>query len=144
MNKTKIDLDNNLILRSKNIEYNNDNLKNTLDNNFNYSTAEQKVGKWIGKPLYRKVITTVNLGTSIKKEIPYNIDNVDKIWIENGYVSSTKRTVTLPMVGYNGSLTDKVDIWIERSTDTVNLFSNGGWGDEWEFTIILNYTKTTD
>lgn len=32
MNKTKIDLDNNLILRSENIEYNDDTLKNTLDN----------------------------------------------------------------------------------------------------------------
>lgn len=32
MNKTKIDLDNDLILRSENIEYNNDTLKNILDN----------------------------------------------------------------------------------------------------------------
>lgn len=144
MNKTKVNLKNNIILKSENIEYNDDTLKNYLDAENIFSSEETVIGRWKdGKTLYRKVITINGLSTSTIKSIPYNIENVDKIWIENGFICSPERVVVLPEVGYNGELNSKTDIWIEKATNTINLYSNGGWGNEWEINIFLNYTKTT-
>lgn len=109
-----------------------------------YSTNETRIGTWMGKPLYRKVLSTVGLSAETKKSINYNITNPDKIWIAGGFVYSTRRVVTLPMVGYNGDLTQRVDVWVETIENVVKLYSNGGWGNDWTFYIIINYTKTTD
>lgn len=78
MNKTKIDLDNDLILRSENIEYNNDTLKNKFD--------EQKDSGWITATLtsnfklyksdgvcrYRKIGKLVNIQANLS---PASDDN---------------------------------------------------------------------
>ena len=110
-----------------------------------YSTNEVVIGRWIdGKPIYRKVLSTVGLPGGTKKSINYNITNPDKIWIAGGFAYSTARVVTLPMVGYDGDLAQKVDVWVENQENVVKLYSNGGWGTKWSFYIILNYTKTTD
>lgn len=110
-----------------------------------YSTNETIIGEWMNnKPLYRKVLSTVGLTGSTKKSIAYNIENLDKIWIENGFAENTVRIVTLPMVGYDGDLSQEVDVWVEKQENAVKLYSNGGWGADWSFYIILNYTKTTD
>ena len=45
MNKTKVNLDNNLILKSENIEYNNDTLKNILDKIIESGSNDN--GSWI-------------------------------------------------------------------------------------------------
>lgn len=45
MNKTKVNLDNNLILKSENVEYNNDTLKNTLDKIIESGSNDN--GSWI-------------------------------------------------------------------------------------------------
>ena len=45
MNKTKVNLDNNLILKSENVEYNNDTLKNTLDKII--ESGSNANGRWI-------------------------------------------------------------------------------------------------
>ena len=117
---------------------NNDVLKGT------YSTNETRIGTWMGKPLYRKVLSTIGLSVETKKSINYNITNPDKIWIAGGFAYSIGRIVTLPMIGYNGDLSEKVDVWVEKQENVVKLYSNGGWGNDWTFYIIINYTKTTD
>ena len=109
-----------------------------------YSTNETRIGTWMGKPLYRKVLSTVGLAGETKKAIAYNITNPDKIWIVGGFVYSDRRVVTLPMVGYNGDLAQKIDVWVETQENVVKLYSNGGWGNDWTFYVIINYTKTTD
>lgn len=111
----------------------------------NYSTTETVVGKWIdGKPIYRKVLSTVGLSGATIKSINYNIINTDKIWIAGGFAYSIQRVVTLPMVGYNGDISQKIDVWVEKNENVVKLYSNGGWGNDWTFYVILEYTKTTD
>lgn len=110
-----------------------------------YSTNEIVIGRWIdGKPLYRKVLSTVGLPGATKKSINYNITNPDKIWIAGGFACSIVRIVTIPMVGYNGNLSEKLDVWVEKQENVVKLYANGGWGNDWTFYIIINYTKTTD
>ena len=109
-----------------------------------YSTTETKIGTWMGKPLYRKVLSTVGLPVATKKSINYNITNPDKIWIAGGFAFNALRIVTVPMTGYNGDLSQKLDAWVEKQENVVKLYSNGGWGNDWTFYIIINYTKTTD
>lgn len=48
------------------------------------------------------------------------------------------------MVGYDGDLAQKIDVWVETQENVVKLYSNGGWGNDWTFYVIINYTKTTD
>lgn len=119
-------------------------LNDYLDNLNEYSTDEIKIGTWMGKPLYRKVLSTVGLPGATKKSINYNITNPDKIWIAGGFACSIVRIVTIPMVGYNGNLSEKLDVWVEKQENVVKLYANGGWGNDWTFYIIINYTKTTD
>ena len=62
MNKTKVNLDNNLILKSENVEYNNDTLKNTLDKIIESGSNDN--GSWIKYSdgimiCYRKIEKTV-------------------------------------------------------------------------------------
>lgn len=118
------------------------NVENEFNNITNYSTTETKIGKWMNKDLYRKVVVIVGLSVNTVQSTNYGIDSVDQIWIENAFViSEAGRVVTMPMVGYDGSLTDKCDIWLEKSEGVIKMYSNGGWGSNWWFYVILNYTK---
>lgn len=118
------------------------NVENEFNNISDYSTSETKIGKWMNKDLYRKVVVIVGLTVNTVQSTNYGIDSVDQIWIENAFViSKAGRVVTMPMVGYNGSLTDKCDIWLEKSEGVIKMYSNGGWGADWWFYVILNYTK---
>lgn len=118
------------------------NVENEFNNISDYSTSETKIGKWMNKDLYRKVVVIVGLTVNTVQSTNYGIDSVDQIWIENAFViSKAGRVVTMPMVGYNGNLTDKCDIWLEKSEGVIKMYSNGGWGADWWFYVILNYTK---
>jgi hypothetical protein len=118
------------------------NVENEFNNISDYSTSEKKIGKWMNKDLYRKVVVIVGLPVNTVQSTNYGIDSVDQIWIENAFViSEAGRVVTMPMVGYDGSLTDKCDIWLEKSEGVIKMYSNGGWGADWCFYVILNYTK---
>ena len=108
-----------------------------------YSKRETIIGKFLDKTLYRKIITINGLSFNAVESTPYNISDADQVWIENAFVVSTGsgRVVKLPMVGYDGNLTDKCDIWLEKSEGVIKMYSNGGWGPDWWFYVILNYTK---
>lgn len=110
-----------------------------------YSTNEVSIGKWINdKPIYRKVITFKGLSATTVKTIDCNIDNCDNIWIENQFVvSDSKYVCILPTQGYGNNIGNSVTYsWLINTN--LNIYSNGGWGNDWTFYIILNYTKTTD
>lgn len=141
MNKTKVNLKNNIILKSENIEYENDTLKNYLDTENILSLLETVIGKYKDKTKYAKIIEMNGLSASEIKSVPFNIENYENIWIADAFLENSARVLTLPEVGYNGELNSKTDVWVEKTTNTVNFYSNGGWGDEWKFTVILNYTK---
>lgn len=71
MNKQKIDLENDKILRSQNIEYNNQSLKDYLDNNTIYDSGTNSNGIWIR---YKNGIMIC-----IKK-IKFTNVVIDKVW----------------------------------------------------------------
>lgn len=119
------------------------NVENEFNNISDYSTSEKKIGKWMNKNLYRKIVIINGLPVDTIQATNYGIELVDQIFIENAFGVSTGsgRVVTLPMVGYNGDLTSKCDIWVEKSEGVIKMYSNGGWGADWWFYVILNYTK---
>lgn len=118
------------------------NIENEFNNISDYSTSEKKIGKWMNKNLYRKIVIINGLLVNTIQATNYEIPNVDQIFIENAFgVSDTGRVVNLPLIGYNGNLTDKCDIWLEKDEGAIKMYSNGGWGADWLFYVILNYTK---
>ncbi|MBE6152699.1 MAG: hypothetical protein E7166_00530 [Firmicutes bacterium] len=110
-----------------------------------YSTKEQQIGTWLGKPLYRKTLQftdTVDSATALAK--PHGISNVDTIWIDtsNSFLKSGNSTFPLPQVCYYGSFTDRVGVHVD--IENINMYSESGWGSNWLKIVTLNYTKTTD
>lgn len=61
-----------------------------------YSTTEKVVGKWIdGKPLYEKAfVFTTATGLQQWHEVNHNIQNIDKIFVKNGYLFNADDTAT--------------------------------------------------
>jgi hypothetical protein len=109
-----------------------------------YSTEEQVIGTWFGKPLYGKVIRTYE-GYNGTLEILHEIENPDKIWIDFGnsyYRASNSAMIPLNANSYWGDFTQTNDAMVYN--DRIILYSTGGWGEGWEKVISLRYTKTTD
>lgn len=146
-NKTMINLDNNLILKSENVEYDNKTLKECLDNMYNFSTEEKVVGKWVdGKPLYRKTLIftdTINSGSLLEKH--HGIKNVRFIFpdLSASFMLNTNGTGwPLPLTNYYGNFDNRVGLHIDE-TD-IMMYADTGWGSGWTKVVTALYTKTTD
>lgn len=114
-----------------------------------YSTEEIIVGTWIdGKPLYRKVVSTTEvMQENVNLVVPHGITDIEKIWIDFGnsyyYRADDKRGLTLVQTFYTTTQSqDRTSAYVDENN--VHLISTGGWNENWEKVITLNYTKTTD
>lgn len=142
MNKQKIDLDNDKILRSENVEYNNQVLKDYLDKVTVYSNEEQVIGKWVdGKPIYRK---TINVGTpsAAKSYLQHGISNVKDFINAHGRCIVEDGSQQMIPSNYTNW-----EIWLYDFTSTIIslYFSNNQWANNpTNVQITLEYTKTTD
>lgn len=135
MNKQKIDLDNDKILRSENVEYNNQVLKDYLDKGTVYSNEEQVIGKWTnGKTLYRKVITGTVPKSDYYPTVATGITNLStvislQLLLTYGeskqYFSSSRYTYYL-------------------SKDNENKITVVSPDVDGDVMVIIEYTKTTD
>lgn len=142
MNKQKIDLENDKILRSENIEYDNQTLKKYLDSGNIYSSDEQKIGKWIdGKPIYQKIVQ-FEIGDNSNKFVPYNISNVDNIWIDESASYIMGDSETLPLNWYY-SASDWCRVWANKNSGEIRFRSPSTLGARICY-VCLRYTKTTD
>lgn len=131
----KIDLENDKILRSQNIEYNNQSLKDYLDKGTVYSNEEQKIGKWTnGKTLYRKIITGSVPKSDYYPTIATGITNLSavvslQLLLTYGeskqYFSSSRYTYYLN----------------KENENQITVVSPDVDGD---VMVIIEYTKTTD
>lgn len=105
-----------------------------------YSINEIKIGSWLGKTIYRKVVSVGILPNATSKSVKHNISNLDhyvKIW-GIAYANS-KGAIPLPYVHYvtNNSVIISADIdYVSVSTGADRSVFNGF--------VILEYTKTTD
>lgn len=131
----KIDLENDKILRSQNIEYNNQSLKDYLDKGTVYSNEEQKIGKWTnGKTLYRKIITGSVPKSDYYPTIATGITNLSavvslQLLLTYGeskqYFSSSRYTYYLNKENENQIIVVSPDV-------------------DGDVMVIIEYTKTTD
>ena len=103
-----------------------------------YSTEETFTGKhWIdGKPIYRKVIISHGI-TGNSAQIPHGISNIKKVteWDANASYNNTNW------------LHNNNQHYIQlNKVDNTNIYATIGDGlsSEWDISIILEYTKTTD
>lgn len=114
---------------------------NEVNDKLNYSTEEQRVGTWIGKPLYRKVVylnTLPNNAIDVRYAtgITTNID-VIKMY-GKAYNTRNNRTFPLPFVGSN------FISWIyDNSTNEILITTTLDRSSLIGYAII-EYTKTTD
>ena len=119
----------------------NTNLQQKINGSFKenntYSTEEQVIGTWIdGKPIYRKVIISSGI-TGNSAQIPHGISNIKKVteWDANANHNNTNW------------LHNNNQHYIQlNKVDNTNIYATIGDGlsSEWDISIILEYTKTTD
>ena len=119
----------------------------------NYSTNEQIIGTWLGKPLYRKVIAQNISSVQMNYTIPHNIQNIDIIYVNSNSccVSKTEDSmITTSLIApstyiatqaeydyrYNNATVDKTAVGVH-----IGIYNHFGTATCY---IILEYTKTTD
>lgn len=104
-----------------------------------YSTEEQIVGTFLGKPLYRKVINCGSLPNNTQKIIQHNIENIDFIISCSGYaMTSTGSGLALP--SYNGIINTN----LYATTQQIGIVTTGDRSSFVKSYVVLEYTKTTD
>lgn len=118
-----------------------------------YSTEEHETGTWIdGKPVYRKVISTIaSVESNIVLSINTDIRDAEMLWIdrENSYIYNNNSTVSegrtcFPLPFNIAPNETSTYIGICLNGTNIELLSNGGWNNLWTKVITLKYTKVTD
>lgn len=136
MNKQKIDLNNDKILRSENVEYNNQVLKDYLDKLTVYSNEEQVIGKWTnGKPLYRKIVSGNVPESDHYPTIATGITNLDEVVSISLVLAYGDNRQYFSSVKYNNYYLSK------ENDNKITIVAPVIEGDA---TFTICYTKTTD
>lgn len=110
-----------------------------------YSTEEQVVGAWMGKPLYRKVMTATleaseTAGTYVYTYI-YPPSNTEEILVPYAKIKLTNGATTNIPYTFNADPSYQIKI-NEIKTNKITIATNYTMGGT--VTLILEYTKTTD
>ena len=110
-----------------------------------YSTSEQRIGTWLGKPLYRKVfeVSETSISSSDTTVINFNLDNNVDVKKMNGFLKTQTSNY-----GFNLSYNGVCDGFRMRLfNNTVQILASEDVAAEKKITsgnIIVEYTKTTD
>lgn len=135
MNKQKIDLDNDKILRSENVEYNNQVLKDYLDKKTVYSNEEQVIGKWTnGKPIYRKIVSGTVPESNYYPTVATGITNLDEVVSISLCLAYGDNRQYFTSVRYSYYLS-------KENENQITIVAPDVEGDA---TFTIYYTKTTD
>lgn len=110
-------------------------------NEYTYSTSEQRIGTYCGKPLYSKVITYSNKITTGTVQIPHGIDNIDFVPRCDYGVKWDGKNYPAPVI-YSEYTKQLIVNYIGASYIYVKSF--GETWDAYTMRITLEYTKTTD
>lgn len=105
-----------------------------------YSTDEEKIGKWIdGKTIYRKTIKITNIKTQTETSLPIDIDDVERILKIDGCVYNG--TYGIP-INFSNTTSASYSNWAYYRYASKDIYYKFYWGTE--AYIVLEYTKTTD
>lgn len=114
-------------------------IKNSVNDNCTYSTSEICIGEYIGKPLYRKVITgTFDYATQTITDI---ITGYDKVINYGGTMLTPSGYVTQIPEYTNSSNYCYFVLNTANDNATLTIPSSFVGGT---FILIIEYTKTTD
>lgn len=124
-------------------------LEDKVDKLSTYSTEEQRIGTWFGKPLYRKVVVYKNsdiIGANSKTvniDIPHNILNFKQA-INVSAVDSLGGYILPSLASLEGNIVNSSTSIHTVDTSNIKLrIINNTWGPR-SWYITLEYTKTTD
>ena len=116
---------------------------NILENTI-YSLGEKIVGKYLGKPLYRKLIDVSFLPNATTNFYLHDISNLDMVIDLKGvFKNGNGERLNLPYVYPNSATTDW---WVtfEPVNDYNIPITTGVDRSDYSGYIIIEYTKTTD
>ena len=99
-----------------------------------YSTSEIRAGTWIGKPLYRKIISVDS--PTMPLNVNHNVSNIGYLKLDAYF---TQDNITAPTF-YSTS----TDFFRVFRNDTVLSARCGSGNNPTNITFIMEYTKTTD
>lgn len=120
--------------------------KDYVDDKFNYSTNEVRIGKWIdGKPLYRKTIL-FNYVSNHTNTIPTNLRGINDIWIDlsNSFIKYEGTRVS-PLVRNDFRSTNQYSLGVIIDTTTLNVtLQVGECIPNGTGAVTVTYTKITD
>ena len=112
------------------------------DNLEQYSTGEIRIGTWLGKPLYRKVIDCGMLPNATTKTISTGLSNVSAILKLYGTAYSGGTMLPIPHASAQ-NLTAAIAAFLTNSYGTLTI-QTGSDRSTLKGYIVLEYTKTTD
>lgn len=109
-------------------------------NTNNYSTEEQMIGTWLGKPLYRKIVEVGTINATTEKSIATNTSNIEVVISLTGMGKLSFGWV--PLNFHNYKQTDSSSyVYINTSNNTIRMQSLFNYIDCY---VTIEYTKTTD
>lgn len=115
---------------------------NVLNNT--YSTSEQVVGTWGGKPLYRKVYESTTYATAFN--VP--TENIERLVDIKGMLQRSDYVNVwqpIPSRLDNAGMSAQFGIVTLGNTTNINIVFGSGWESSFRrIVIIVEYTKTTD
>lgn len=117
------------------------------DNSNNvYSTEEQMIGTYLGKPLYRRVFMfNEKIGGNeegyIDIETNINPDEIELIWIDHSASFMYNIENSYNLTGGLSGLAISTGIILKKF---IRIFCNTEWNTSWTKVISVLYTKTTD
>lgn len=107
-----------------------------------YSTSEQRIGTWLGKTLYRRVITGTT-PSSTSDSVVGNIGTNKQVVRIDGYIDGGTTYQSLP-VNFYFSNEYSIATYVTNDNGNVHMKLNSVNYQSKSIAIVVEYTKTTD
>lgn len=108
-----------------------------------YSTDEAVIGEYLGKPLYRKIISKTNIPANTTTNVSHGINNLkDVIDIKGSVIIDYDTTPYKRRWPLTRLMTQNVQIQI--TSDYLQFISTNANVQNVIANVIIEYTKTTD
>ena len=113
-----------------------------VDDPNEYSTTEKRVGTFMGKPLYRKIIDFGALPNNTDKSVALGISNLELIITMNG-VANKPGGNKMPIPTVSSTLSGMIYIYVDASLN-LHIVTGEDRSSYTKTYITIEYTKTTD
>ena len=106
-----------------------------------YSTEEQRIGIWFGRPLYRKCYEVVLPSAVNTSKVLFTYDENMNPKMLKGWMANDIYVIQLPYFGYDKNI---ISLFGRTATrEIVGVITYDGWKN-YPAVVVIEYTKTTD